>query len=77
MIHDFINSLIFSKTDNSSTLYLKVVTIATLMLTGRIAAALGFRDLSARSVCLIQFCIMYAAFYLMRSVFSALFGLIF
>lgn len=56
---------------------IEVVTIATLMLTGRIAAALGFRDLSARSVCLIQFCIMYAAFYLMRSVFSALLGLIF
>ena len=48
-----------------------------LMVTGKIARALGFKALGVRATCLILFCLLYLAFYLMRCVLNGMLGVIF
>ena len=56
---------------------IEVANMIMLLLIGKIARALGFRSLSARVACLIQFCLLYLGFYSMRCVLSAILGIIF
>ena len=51
--------------------------MAMLMITGKIARTLGFKALGVRATCLILFCLLYLAFYLMRCVLSGMLGIIF
>ena len=51
--------------------------MAMLMITGKIARTLGFKALSMKATCLIPFCLLYLAFYLMRCVLSGMLGIIF
>ena len=56
---------------------IEVANMAMLMVTGKVARALGFRALGVRAACFIQFCILYFGFYLLRCVFSIIFAIIF
>ena len=51
--------------------------MAMLMITGKIARALGFKALGVRATSLILLCLLYLAFYLMRCVLSGMLGIIF
>ena len=55
----------------------EVVNMAMLVITGKVARALGFRALNMRDASLIQFCLLYLGFYTMRCVLCAILGIIF
>ena len=51
--------------------------MAMLMITGKIARALGFKALGVRATCLILFCLLYLGFYMMRFVLCTILSVIF
>ena len=55
----------------------EVANMAMLVLTGKVARALGFRTLSMRAASVIQFCLLYFGFYTMRCALCAILGIIF